>query len=114
MLQKEAVTIGVEATAHLTGKVRSETVYTEGGIADHADRIMRELVAIGVQDPDVSVDFQAGIVEVRFVAHEETNDVFRAAQKALGILRTAIHAAGGATPGWELNIKDLARGLVDA
>jgi hypothetical protein len=52
-----------------------------------------------ITDPDLAASLTTGHVDVQMVV--EAADPAVAATKALCALRTAIHAIGGATPGWE-------------
>ena len=52
-----------------------------------------------VVDPDLSADIVSGHVEVQMVI--EAGDPAEAMVRALATLRSAIHAIGDATPGWE-------------
>jgi hypothetical protein len=57
----------------------------------------------------------AGRLDVTMIV--EAEDLVGAAQKALCAVRAAIHAAGGATPGWERPVREIgaqARALLDA
>jgi hypothetical protein len=54
---------------------------------------------LAIQDPDLAADISTGHVDVQMVV--EADDPAAAMVKALATLRAAIHAIGGATPGWE-------------
>jgi hypothetical protein len=59
---------------------------------------MEEFLALRVDDPGIGVDFQRREVSISLVAEgEKVEDVITA---GVGTIRTAIHAAGSATPGW--------------
>jgi len=52
-----------------------------------------------IEDPDLAATLSRGTVDVQMVV--EAGDPADAMVKALCFLRTAIHAIGDATPGWE-------------
>lgn len=52
-----------------------------------------------IMDPDLAADVSTGRVDVQMTV--EAEDPAVAIVKALATLRSAIHAIGGATPGWE-------------
>jgi hypothetical protein len=54
-----------------------------------------------IEDPDLAADLSTGHVDVQMVV--EADDPAAAMVKALATLRSAIHAIGDATPGWETN-----------
>jgi hypothetical protein len=81
--------------------METELVYT----ADHAvdiqgffDRVMEEFLTLRVDDPGIGVDLQRREVSIGLVAQGEGFEDAVAA--GMNAIRTAIHAAGGATPGW--------------
>ncbi len=85
-------------------------------LTSHCSDVMDELVKLeesgcGIDSPAVSVDTTLGQVEIELRAQGET---FEDAQR-MGLLsmRTAIHAAGGATPDW-LNLRSSNAELVSA
>ncbi len=92
--------VRVEGKATVDGPIE-ETVYTEGGLADHTDKVMEHLVELGVRDPYVGLDLEQHELEITFEFESSGNEPFEAIEQAIAQLRTAIHAAGGATPGWE-------------
>jgi hypothetical protein len=67
------------------------------------ERLMQELLKLEelngyVADPAVSSEADRGGIVVELVTSGP--DYATALQRALDVVRTAIHAAGGATPGW--------------
>lgn len=71
-------------------------------IEEHLDQVMEELIHLGAMDPSIDVDLtvdEAGGA-VAFSVMVEAGNPIGAASQASGLLRTAIHAAGGATPDW--------------
>lgn len=52
-----------------------------------------------ITDPDLAADVSTGCVDVQMTV--EADDPAEAMVKALATLRSAIHAIGDATPGWE-------------
>ena len=53
----------------------------------------------GVVDPDLALDLDRGVLT--FVMGVDTDDPGAAVNAAVTAARTAIHADGGGTPGWE-------------
>ncbi len=84
----------------------------------HLDAVMGELVAIDVADPAVSVDFLAGTVLIEIDV--DAGSLEEALMSGLGQIRTAVHAAGGITAGWEIQsfesqvVRDEPSDMVDA
>lgn len=75
------------------------TFTTEGGakvIEAHLDQVMEELDNIGALDPSIELTGDA----VEFTIMVAALNPLGAVSQASGLLRTAIHAAGGATPDW--------------
>jgi hypothetical protein len=74
----------------------------EGSDPDHLeaqlDRVMEELVRLGVEDPAIGGTLTTGEVEISITVDAESLD--EAVPKAISTLRTAIHAAEVSTPGW--------------
>lgn len=64
----------------------------------HLDDVMNELLVLGAEDPAINVDF--GTRHVTLEVLVEAKNPVGATALASGILRTAIHAAGGHTPDW--------------
>lgn len=66
----------------------------------HSDAVMDAvLVEPNLTDPDVGVNFGTGAVDV--CASVEAEDEPAALRLALVAIRSAIHHAGSATPGWD-------------
>ena len=57
-----------------------------------------EALYVDLADPAVSTEVDRGAIVVELVTSGP--DYATALQRALDIVRTAIHATGGATPGW--------------
>jgi hypothetical protein len=62
------------------------------------DRVMEELVRLGVEDPAIGGKLSSGEVEISITVEAESYE--QAVSKAMGTIRTAIHAAEVSTPGW--------------
>lgn len=89
------VAVNLARTFHVAGCTRDE-------FAAHLDRVMQALLALEgdqVHDSDMSVDFAAMTVTLRVLAQGESETA--AALLADSVMRAAIHAAEGATPGWQ-------------
>jgi hypothetical protein len=79
----------------------TELTYTaapDTDVEEFFGRVMQELINLGVDDPGIGVDLAKREVSVGLVAEGELPEDAVAA--AMTTIRTAIHAAGGATPGW--------------
>lgn len=80
--------------------------YVRGFIVHHAenldkatDAVMDCLISLeddGLHDSDMTTDLAAGTVEISITATADTFD--DAVSRADSMIRSAIHAAGGATP----------------
>jgi hypothetical protein len=64
----------------------------------HLDQVMEELLRLGAADPSINATLATGAVEVSIAVDAPTFE--KAAETGLATLRTAVHAAGGATPDW--------------
>lgn len=62
------------------------------------DAVMDELVKLDVTDPSIGGTLSDGDVELTLAVEAETLE--NATANVFGTIRTAIHAAGGGTPGW--------------
>lgn len=86
-------------------------------VDDHLGLVMEELVKLaardcGIADPAISFDRSQGIVTIEVSAAD--GDFDQAVVVADSCIRTAIHAAGGATPGWTLEKRSQHAELADA
>ncbi|MER6626362.1 hypothetical protein [Streptomyces sp. NPDC000931] len=73
----------------------------------HGETVMRELLELERHNPDftdstVSTDALERTVTVEILVLDE-GDPPRVLRRALDLIRTAIHAAGGATPNWPVD-----------
>ncbi|GIH71680.1 MULTISPECIES: hypothetical protein [Sphaerimonospora] len=74
------------------------------GFEARLDELMNSLLDLAeqdtyIEDPDLAATLTIGRVDVQMTV--EAEDPAEAMVKALCALRTAIHAIGDATPGWE-------------
>jgi hypothetical protein len=67
-------------------------------IESHLDDVMDELGSLGADDPGIELDLDRG--EVTFSVLVGADNPVGAINQASTLLRTAIHAAKGATPDW--------------
>ena len=67
-------------------------------MADHLDGVMDELLTLAAEDPRIDLEVTTGSVDLSVVI-DAPNPVI-AVTYASGLLRSAIHAAGGYTPDW--------------
>lgn len=82
--------IEVEVTAsEASGAAEAKTFY---------GRVMAELIRLDVFDPDFCGEIRRGPVHIGASVADE--DFLAATRHGLTAIRTAIHAAGGATPNW--------------
>jgi hypothetical protein len=84
---------------------------------EELNRVMEELVRLsatdcGIDDPALSHDANLGMVTVEVTVTAEDFD--KAVETADACIRTAIHAAGGHTPGWNLEKRSQHAELVGA
>lgn len=89
----------------LTGRVRvvsaiGQTSAEEVGqiIVAHLDEVMDELLTLDAQDPGIDLDLTECHVTVSVLVN--ANNPLDAISVASGLIRTAIHKAGGSTPDW--------------
>jgi len=70
-------------------------------VEEHLDRVMQELLEIDAQDISISLVGSEGLVEMSVTVEAES--VEDAVANGSAVLRSAIHAAGGFTPGWSID-----------
>lgn len=81
-------------------------------LAAEVEAIVEHLIDLedctpGLRDSTVGLDVAAETVDVDLTIEAKTAG--EALDLAVGCLRTAIHAAGGSTPGWEGDSSDVGR-----
>lgn len=69
-------------------------------VETHLDEVMAELVGLGTEDVSIDVDLTPETPEVTFSVVVESANPLAAAHQASGLIRGAIHGAGGYTPDW--------------
>lgn len=74
-------------------------------IVDHL--IDLEECTPGLLDSTVGLDMGAQTIEVQITIEADTGGA--ALDQAVACLRSAIHAAGGSTPGWEDGVEEMGR-----
>ncbi|XRQ09505.1 hypothetical protein ACN3XK_00905 [Actinomadura welshii] len=104
MSETEASQVGLEFKMLLVPGTSSEDVHA------HGERVMEELLRLedcnsDFTDSAVSTDAEASILRVELLILN-TADPTAALARALDLIRTAAHAAGGATPSWP-SVSDL-------
>jgi hypothetical protein len=73
---------------------------TAAVLEEHLDEVMDALLdEPGIEDADVGADLGTGVVD--FCIHLDAEDSPDALRKVHVLVRSALHAAGGGTPGWE-------------
>lgn len=93
----EMETVRVSVSFYVTGEM---------DLDNHLDQVMSALMDIEaadqrISDSDYVATVKTGFVRINSSATESTFD--EAAAVAMATIRSAIHAAGGFTPGWESN-----------
>jgi hypothetical protein len=73
------------------------------GLSDHLDQVMEELVTLEAIDPAIDATLGRGFVQITVEVEAPSPEA--GAKEGLDLLRTAIHAAGGATPDWPNEVK---------
>jgi hypothetical protein len=77
------------------------------------DRVMEELVRLHAIDPSIGATLADGDIEITLSV--EADGLEEAVQSTFATIRTAIHAAEGATPNWpEFRGEGVTAQLVDA
>ncbi|WP_233525796.1 hypothetical protein [Actinomadura spongiicola] len=98
MSQTEASQLGIEFPLLLAPGASREDVHA------HGERVMQELLHLegcsgDFTDSAVSTNAEANTIRIELLILD-TADPRAALTRALDIIRTAAHAAGGATPNW--------------
>lgn len=83
---------------------------TTDDLDSHFDAVADEFHADkGITDQSMAYNLTRGRMSFEMVIQAE--DVLEALSKAYSHVRSAIHGAGGDTPGWELDVRDLSHEL---
>lgn len=90
----------VALDCHITAEPEGpeEAFDPDAVIEDHLDAVMQELIELGAEDPSIELDLTTN--SVTFSVLVSARQPIGAAAQASGLVRTAIHAAGGETPDW--------------
>lgn len=90
----------VDMTVELVGTITVSPAGDDDDVVveQHLDMVMDELCTLGAVDPDIALDL--GDYTVTLTATINAPNPVAAVQEASTLFRTAIHAAGGATPDW--------------
>ncbi len=100
MLGREMKTWFVEFSATLPDDV-DRAVFEQ-----HIEAVLGELDSLAnITDADMSVDYSEP--RVAFAMYITAKDDIDAISQVTTAMRTAIHAAGGGTPGWEEKISEV-------
>ncbi len=79
---------------------------------EQTDQLMDALMDLhDITDPDIAVSLTEGIIDVSMIVEVDAFD--EAANKSRSAVRSAIHAIGGWTPGWDGQVRE-AKVLTDA
>jgi hypothetical protein len=68
-------------------------------VESHLDTVMDELMTLNASDADIALDSTDGY-HVAFSVVVTASNPIAAVDEASGLIRSAIHAAGGNTPDW--------------
>ena len=79
----------------LEGAIRAES---DQDVESHLDEVMDELLKVDAGDPSIDVDLDKRRVFLAIVV--EAPNPLAAIDQSSSFIRSAIHAAGGATPDW--------------
>lgn len=71
----------------------------------HLDDVAEAFIDVANVDGDVGVDFETGRVDLCMTL--TSDNYVDAVTGAVAAARTAIHAAGGSTPGWERMLSEM-------
>jgi hypothetical protein len=74
-------------------------VWDKAGFAAFADRVMEQLASLECEDPDGFVDLAEGVAS--FECTVVDTELLDGLLKAVATMRTAFHAAGASTPGFQ-------------
>lgn len=87
-----------EASLTCRFSLPDEQADTSSLMDSHLDAVMEQLIHLGAEDPRIDLDI--GNASVEFHVTIATTEPIGALSQASGLLRTAIHAAGGVTENW--------------
>lgn len=71
---------------------------TDDELEMHLDEVMAQLLTLDAEDASIDLDLAAQRVNLALTV--DAGNPLEAIAQASGFIRTAIHAAGGATPDW--------------
>ena len=80
-------------------------------LESHLSAVMDSLLDLNADDATVGAALAAGQVEISVSV--EADSVAGAVDAGFAVIRSAIHAAGGATPGWDMDFVSVRSVLVD-
>lgn len=79
----------------------------DGGVPadleNHLDRVMEELLAHGATDAAIAATGSVGAVEISLSVEASTLE--EAVVSGSATVRAAVHAAGGFTPAWSIDLR---------
>jgi hypothetical protein len=78
--------------------LRAKVLGDLGELEAHLDEVLEKLEGLEAVDPDYAASLVRG--EIEFTGFVEAEGPGDASQKFAVLVRTAIHAAQGGTPGW--------------
>lgn len=75
------------------------------GFEAHLDNVAEAFAELTDVDGDVGADLESGRIDLCMTL--QSNNPGDAVTKAVTAARTAVHAAGGSTPGWEQMLSEM-------
>lgn len=96
---------GVQIDLHYMTDSSDDLASEVEAVVDHL--IDLEACTPGLLDSTVGLDMGARTLEVQITIEADTGGA--ALDQAVACLRSAIHTAGGSTPGWENDVEDVGR-----
>lgn len=79
-------------------------------LGEHLDRVMDELLKLKADDPSINATLASGVVEMSVTV--DAGSFPEGARRGMDVIRTAIHAAGGATPDWPTELSPKQWGVI--
>lgn len=90
--------VSLECAVEVTPEFQGEVFDPASVLEAHFDQVMDELLKLNAVDP--SIDASLAAATVTFSVVVEAVNPIAAVEEASGVVRTAVHAAGGGTPDW--------------
>lgn len=91
-----------EFGVQLDVKPRGDDEGLAEALEEHLDAVMEELLKLDAQDVSIGGSMTQGDVEITITVEAETYE--EAVRRGLSCIRSALHAAGAHTHGWEQDV----------